>query len=31
MTHAFSLLCGYAVSNFYKDTGMREIARSILT
>ncbi len=25
MTHAFSLLCGYAVSNFYKDTGMREI------
>ena len=25
VTHAFSLLCGYAVGNFYKDAGMREI------
>ena len=24
-THAFSLLCGYAVGNSYKDAGMREI------
>ena len=25
LTHAFSLLCGYAVGNFYQDAGMREI------
>jgi len=25
MTHAFSLLCGYAMGNFYKDAGMRDI------
>jgi hypothetical protein len=25
MTHAFSLLCGYAIGNFYKDAGMRDI------
>lgn len=25
MTHPFSLLCGYAIGNFYKDAGMREI------
>jgi hypothetical protein len=25
MTHDFSLLCGYAMGNFYKDAGMREI------
>ena len=25
MTHDFSLLCGYAMGNFYKDAGMRDI------
>lgn len=25
MTHDFSLLCGYAMGNFYKDAGMREV------
>jgi hypothetical protein len=25
MTHAFSLLCGYALGHFYKDVGMRAI------
>lgn len=25
MTHVFSLLCGYAMGNFYKDAGMRDI------
>jgi hypothetical protein len=26
-THAFSLLCGYALGNFYKDAGMRDVCR----
>jgi DcmR-like sensory protein len=25
MTHDFSLLCGYAMGNFYKDAGMRDV------
>jgi hypothetical protein len=25
MTHAFSLVCGYAMGHFYKDAGMRDI------
>jgi len=25
MTHDFSLLCGYAMGNFYKHAGMREV------
>ena len=25
MTHAFSLLCGYAMGSFYKDAGLRDV------